>query len=69
MHRDHLKSLWDYRHRGYARRFWEDWYERAMSSGLEPLRQFARRLKPYLPGIFAGPWAPIRSKASTTGSR
>lgn len=40
-------------HPGYARRFWEGWYERAMSSGIGPLCQFARRIKPYLPGILA----------------
>jgi len=36
-----------------ARRFWQGWYERAMSSGISPLCQFAQRLKPYLPGILA----------------
>ena len=51
--KDDLKTLWDYRHRGYAKRFWQDWYERALSSEIEPLCQFARRLKPYLPGILA----------------
>ncbi|WP_427305975.1 transposase [Cupriavidus sp. H39] len=34
--------------RGYARRLWEDKYDRAMSSGIEPLLQFSRRLKPSL---------------------
>lgn len=51
--KDDLKALWSYRHRGYARRFWQGWYERAMSSGIAPLCQFARKLKPYLPGILA----------------
>ncbi|MBK4737904.1 ISL3 family transposase [Noviherbaspirillum pedocola] len=51
--KDDLKALWNYRHRGYAMRFWEDWYERAISSGIGPLCQFARRLKPYLAGILA----------------
>lgn len=51
--KDNLKALWDYRHRGYAMRFWEDWYERAISSGIGPLCQFARRLKRYLAGILA----------------
>jgi len=51
--KDDLKALWDYRHKGYAMRFWEDWYERAISSGIGPLCQFARRLKPYLAGILA----------------
>jgi transposase len=51
--KDDLKALWDYRHPGYAKRFWQDWYRRAMSSGIGPLCQFARRLRTYLPGILA----------------
>jgi len=49
--KDDLKHLWDYEHAGYARRFWEQWYRRAMRSRIEPLKAFARKLKPYLPGI------------------
>lgn len=51
--KDDLKALWDYRHPGYAKRFWQDWYRRAMSSGIGPLCQFAHRLRTYLPGILA----------------
>ena len=51
--KDDLKALWDYRHTGYAMRFWKQWYRRAMRSGIEPLRHFARKLKPYLRGILA----------------
>jgi len=51
--KDDLKALWDYRHPGYALRFWQQWYRRAMRSRIEPLKAFARRLKPYLPGILA----------------
>jgi transposase len=51
--KDDLKALWDYRHPGYARRFWQQWYRRAMGSGIEPLRRFARNLEPYLNGILA----------------
>jgi transposase len=51
--KDDLKALWDYRHTGYAMRFWRQWYRRAMRSGIEPLRRFARNLKPYLRGILA----------------
>ncbi|CAJ47986.1 transposase [Bordetella avium 197N] len=57
--KDDLKALWDYRHLGYAKRFWQDSYERAMSSGIEPLCQFARRLRTYLPDILAhARWPP-----------
>lgn len=51
--KDDLKALWDYRHRGYAKRFWDQWYRRAIHSRIEPLKLFARRLKGYLPGILA----------------
>lgn len=51
--KDDLKALWDYRHIGYAERFWRQWYRRAMSSRIEPLKRFAQRLKPYVPGILA----------------
>lgn len=51
--KDDLKALWDYRHPGYALRFWQQWYRRAIRSRIEPLKAFARRLKPYLPGILA----------------
>jgi transposase len=48
-----LRQLWGYWHAGYALRFWKQWYRRAMASRIEPLKTFARRLKPYLPGILA----------------
>ncbi|MFL6697950.1 MAG: ISL3 family transposase [Vitreoscilla sp.] len=51
--KDDLKALWDYRHSGYAERFWKQWYSRAMHSRIEPLKAFARNLKGYLPGILS----------------
>ena len=51
--RDALKDLWSYRHAGYAARAWRSWYRKALRSGIEPLIRFARRLRPYLPGILA----------------
>ncbi len=51
--KDDLKALWDYRHSGYALRFWQQWYHRAMHSRIVSLKVFARRLKTYLPGILA----------------
>ncbi len=51
--KDDLKHLWDYWHSGYARKFWQQWYNRAIRSRIEPLKRFARRLKEYLPGILA----------------
>lgn len=51
--KDDLKTLWGYRHAGYAERFWQQWYSRAVASGIKPLQLFADRLKPYLGGILA----------------
>lgn len=51
--KDDLKTLWDYRHAGYAQRFWQQWYRRAVRSRIKPLVAFARNLKAYLPGILA----------------
>ena len=51
--KDDLKELWDYRHTGYAKRFWDGWYARAVRSRIEPLKAFARKLKGYLPGILS----------------
>jgi transposase len=51
--KDDLKRLWTYRRTSYAMRFWKAWYRRAVSSRIPPLLSFAKRLKPYLPGILA----------------
>jgi transposase len=51
--RDDLKQLWHYRQAHAAARFWASWYRRAIRSRISPLVTFARRLKPYLPGILA----------------
>lgn len=51
--KDDLKQLWRYRSEAWARKAWRSWKRRAMRSGLQPLRHFARCLEPYLPGILA----------------
>lgn len=51
--KDDLKHLWDYRYKGAALRFWDQWYSRAIRSRIEPLKRFAKRLKRYLPGILS----------------
>jgi transposase len=51
--KDDLKQLWGYRSEAWARKAWHSWKRRAMRSGLQPLRHFARCLEPYLPGILA----------------
>lgn len=59
--REDLKQLWRYRHTGYARRAWKDWYRRAMESGIDALKTFAERLKPYLHGIIAHARYPLHT--------
>jgi len=51
--KDGLKHLWDFRYPRAALRFWKHWYGWAIRSRIEPLRRFAKRLKPYLAGILA----------------
>lgn len=49
--KDDLKQLWRFNCVEEAELFWEQWFQRAMESGIEPLKLFARRLKGYLQGI------------------
>lgn len=51
--RDALKDLWAQRRRALAVRAWKSWYCKALRSGIAPLRHFAKKLRPYLPGILA----------------
>ena len=51
--KEDLKALWDYRHVGYAWRFWREWYARAIRSRIEPLKTFARRLKARIEGVLS----------------
>lgn len=51
--RDELKALWHYRYVASAEKLWRQWYHRAVCSRIEPLKRFARRLKPYIAGILA----------------
>ena len=51
--KDQLKELWYAPSEDEARQRWQDWLNLAMSSGLAPVQQFARRLKGYVEGIIA----------------
>jgi len=51
--RDDLKHLWTYRYRAHAKRFWNDWYQRAVRSRIRPLVSFAKRLAVYRDGILS----------------
>lgn len=48
-----LKELWYARSERAARWRWTHWLRQAEASGVAPLIQFARRLKPYVKGIIA----------------
>jgi transposase len=49
--KDDLKQLWRYRAPWAARRFWREWYRRALASGSAPLIRFARHLDARIDGI------------------
>jgi transposase len=51
--KDDLKHLWSYSSEGWAKRFWKQWYSRAIRSRIEPLKAFARKLKGHLHGILS----------------
>ena len=53
MLKDDRKHLWDYAYEGATRRFWKEWYVRAMRSRIAPLQKFAANLKNKLSGILA----------------
>jgi transposase len=51
--KDDLKELWGYTYSGAARRFWKEWYSRAIRSRIGPLQQFARRLRDKIRGVIS----------------
>ena len=56
-----LKEIWFARTIRVGARQWRDWYRMAIESGLTPVIQFARRLRPYLRGILASAIYPMNS--------
>ncbi|WP_289105117.1 ISL3 family transposase [uncultured Halomonas sp.] len=51
--KDQLKTLWFADDETTARNAWQEWHEMAISSGIEALDRFARKLAPYLEGILS----------------
>lgn len=51
--KDDLKQLWRFRYPAAARRFWRQWYRRALASRLKPLQIFARLLAVKIEGIIS----------------
>jgi len=49
--KEQLKNLWYAPSEKEAKQRWQQWYDQAMESDIEPLIRFAKRLKPCLHGI------------------
>ena len=59
--KEQLKALWYCRDEQTAHRQWRLWWQQVEESGIAPLLQFARKLKPYLPGIVASASYPLHT--------
>lgn len=57
--KDQLKELWYAPSECEAKQRWRDWLGMAMSSGLSPVIQFAKRLSRYVKGIIASAVYPL----------
>jgi transposase len=51
--KDDLKQLWRFRYPAAARRFWRQWYRRALASRLPPLVAFAKNLATRIDGVIS----------------
>jgi len=49
--KESLRELWSYRRKGWAKRFWEEWYFWATHSRLKPVVKVARMLKSHLSNV------------------
>ena len=58
---DDLRRVWEYRSEAWARKWFDDWYRRAMRSGVEQVKNFARKLKKRLDGILSHCRYPIHT--------
>ena len=56
-----LKEIWFAPSVRAGARRWRDWHRMAIESGLPPVIQFARRLRPYLRGVLASAIYPMNS--------
>ena len=61
MLREDLKALWSNRDPDEARGFWEEWYQRAMESGVAAIQRFAKRIKAFVTGILAHAEFPLHT--------
>jgi len=56
-----LKELWFCSHEEEAQSLWEMWWMQVQESDIKPLKDFARKLKPYLHGIVASAVYPLHT--------
>ena len=49
--KESLRDLWSYRRKGWAKRFWKEWYFWATHSRLRPVVKVARMLKSHLSNV------------------
>lgn len=56
-----LKALWYCAHTAEATQLWAQWWQQVQESGIKPLKEFARKLKPYLHGIVASAQYPLHT--------
>ncbi len=57
--KEQLKEMWYCRSRLAALRQWKLWWQQVAESGIKPLQDFAKKLKPYLSGILASADHPL----------
>ena len=57
--KEQLKEVWYCRSQLVALRQWKLWWKQVQDSAIKPLQDFARKLKPYLPGILASAIHPL----------
>ncbi len=48
---EHFRWFWSYHHKGYAKRFFDNWYTWASRSRLTPIGKKAKMLKRHLPNL------------------
>ncbi len=49
--KEHFRPFWDYRSKGWAKRYFERWYSWGIRSRLEPVKKVARMLKAHEEGL------------------
>jgi transposase len=56
-----IKELWRFQSESEAKDLWDVWWEQVQESGIKPLMDFARKLKPYIHGIVASASYPLNT--------